>query len=454
MCAVISAAARVASLPALVGNSDVSHRGFQLVRGGPGDHGPVYQLLNAVFASPTRESYSASLDDPFYEPNDRILVRRGLQVLSHAQVTQQAIHFGAQSLPVAGLHAVATLPEFRRQGFATAVVRLAEERMRADGAEAALLNTSEPHFFRALGWVVCGRHSLARGHARPILAELSSRGVPAAADMPHIRPLRQVELPSVMKVYNAAIAGRYGALERTEAYWRWLASRGGFDQIFVAMGGNDLRAWDAFDSPVVGYVVLKENQILELMTLPSLGSRNCPAGLTRCQAAEQLLARACHEAIERDLHAVQFHAPPDDPLFELFRIAGGELHHREQFAGEVQMVKLFDPARFLARIGPELQRRLAAAGRKQAELGFSLDGEKRLLTVSRRGVRFKRANLGRNYLRLNQAEFVRLLLGHDALPATTAHGRIYASTRLASDTAQVLFPPLALWRSPWDELYL
>lgn len=450
MCAVISASARVQPAVTLTrGSTSDWIDGFQLIRGGPGDHGPSHQLLHAVFKSPSKESFSAALDNPFYEPNDRVLVRRGMRVLSHAQVTQRTIHFGSQLLPVAGLHAVATFPEFRRQGFASAVVEWSEEVMREDGALFGTLVTNEPHFFRARGWVVCGRHSLARAHTRHVLAELSNRGVPAPADMPHIRPLRQVELPSVINVYTQATQSSYGQLDRTEAYWRWLASRGGFDHIFVAMGGSDRRAWDAFDSPVIGYVVVKENQILELMTLPHISGE-----FTREQIAEQLLARACHEAIEQDQNVVQFHAPHREPLFDLFRIAGGELHQREQFLGEVPMAKLFDPAAFIARIAPTLQERLVAAGLKTAELGLSIENERRVLSVSRRGVKFKSGSLGRNYLKLNEAEFVRLLLGHDQLGAAITQKRVHASTRQARELAKVLFPELGLWRSPWDEVYL
>ena len=445
MCAVIPAAARLQ--PPLVG-APMWSDGCQLSRGGPGDHGPVHQLLSAVFNGPTKESYSASLDDPFYEPNDRVVVRRNMRVLAHAQVTQRAAHFCGSTFAIGGLHGVATAPEFRRRGFATAVLQAAETIMQNDGAVWGTLATSNPRFFRANGWVICGRHSLARAPTRQVLAQLSARGVPAPTELPHLRPLRQVEVPSVMKVYAATQSGRHGAIERSESYWRWLISRGGIDHIFVALGGSDRRAWDQFDSPVIGYVIVKENRILELNVSAASDE------FSREQLAEQLLSRACHEAIERDLHVVQFHAPEHDRLFELFANCNGEIHQREQYLGEVQMMKLFDPAGFVERITPQLQARVAAAGLKSAELGLSIDGEKRLLSISRRSVKFKPAPLGRNYLRFNSAEFVRLLLGHDTLDNSIEQRRVHASTRLARRLGAIIFPSLSLWHSPWDELYL
>ena len=450
MCAAIPAAARVSPVAARV-NEWLD--GCSVLRGGPGDHGAAFQLLSSVFKgnfsrAPSRDSFFASLDDPFYEPNDRILVRRGLRVLAQTQVSQRTVQFGGMTLPVSGLHALCTLPEFRRQGFAGALVQMAQEVMLEDGAVFGSLATNEPHFFRAHGWVVCGRQSLARAHTRHVLAQLSARGVPAASDMPHIRPLRQVELPSVMSVYAAATRGRHGPLERTEAYWRWLVSRGGYDQIFVAMGGSDRKAWDDFNSPVVGYVTVKDNRILELITLPSIDGE-----FNRDQIAEQLLSRACHEAIERDLHVVQFHAWPGESLFNLFRVAGGEIFDREQFLGEVSMVNLFDPAGFVTRFAPELQRRVSDV-KSGVELGLSIEGEKSRLVVNKRGVKLRPGPLGRDYLRLSQAEFVRLLLGHDGAANALVSRRMHASSRQARVIAAQLFPDLAYWRSPWDELYL
>src|SRR4029079_10540607 len=65
-----------------------------LATGGAGDHSAVYQFLMAVFQGPSRDSFLAGLDDPFYEPRDRLLVKQGPRILGHVHLTSRVMHFG------------------------------------------------------------------------------------------------------------------------------------------------------------------------------------------------------------------------------------------------------------------------------------------------------------------------------------------------------------------------
>jgi GNAT superfamily N-acetyltransferase len=416
----------------------------RLTPGNMGDHLAVHQLLSAVFQGPSRDAFLASLDDPFYEPCDRLIVRRGLRLVSHLQLVPRSMNIGGLLCPVAGLSSLGTLPEFRHLGYAQALVVAAERALLAEGSKLGLLSTKIPHFFRPYGWAVCGRHSHARAGTRALLSQLSARGVSAEDAELNIRPWRQVELPALMRLYAQNTAGSHGAFERTEAYWRWLITRQGFDQIWVALAGDDRFNLDLVDAAIVGYAVTKEDRILELMTVP---------GAPR--VGEQLLSRACGEAIERDYHGIQLHAPPNCPLYDLFRISGGTVCEHESHQGEVQMVKLVDPIGFWRFLAPELQRRLQEnLGQRSCELGLHVENEKFQLIVSRRGLKVDRSKLGRSYLRLNRAELTRLVMGHLDLEACIEQGRLFASTRLALQTAGALFPRLPFWRSPWDDLFI
>ena len=257
-----------------------------------------------------------------------------------------------------------------------------------------------------------------------------------------VRPWRQVELPALMRLYEQNTAQAFGAVERSEAYWRWLVSRRGYDRIYVVVEGPDKLDLETSVSQIVGYMVTKEDRILELMPAPGYPT-----------VAAELLARACSEAIERDCQTVTLHAPPHDPQYELFRVAGGSQHYHEEHQGEVFMYKLMDPAGFLRTIGPQLHERAERAGLpRPCELGLWAEGQKFRLVASRRSVKLGRSRLGRSYLRMNLAELTRLLLGHVDLDESIAHSRMRASTRLALDTARVLFPRLPLWRPPLDDL--
>ena len=304
-----------------------------------------------------------------------------------------------------------------------------------------MLRTRIPHFFRRSGWAVCGRHSRSRAKARQILAHYSA--APELRRQPlNIRLWRHVELPALMRIYAQNTATATGPLERTEAYWRWLLGRKAYDHIIVALNGPDKLELNEATAPIVGYAVIRQNRVVELLSDPA----HPTAGL-------QLLARACADAIERDQHDMILEAPPQDPLHKFLAEAGGQFHHHEADDQEVLMMRLAEPALIMRRFAPLLTERWQAAGLgRRCELGLVVGEEKHLLTVSGRGVRWAAGRLGRNYLACNRAEFTRLVLGHSDPAEAIAQNRLTASTQTALQAASALFPRVPLWRPPWDDL--
>ena len=71
-------------------------------------------------------------------------------------------------------------------------------------------------------------------------------------------------------VYRHSAAGTWGALDRSEAYWRWLVGRKAHDELIVAIHGRD--DWDVLERPahIVGYAVTRGSQVIELATLPDV----------------------------------------------------------------------------------------------------------------------------------------------------------------------------------------
>lgn len=417
---------------------------------GAGDHASVHQLLTTVFQGPTRDDFAAALEDPFYEPSDRLVVKRGPQVVSHVHVAGRTMRFGRDWLPIGVVYRLATLPEFRHRGYARNLLEAADAAMQADGAVLGVTTTKLPHYFRRSGWVACMRHSNAQVGTRDMLAQLSTRGFAPHLrdDVVNIRPWRHVELPSLMRIYQEHIADGYGPVERTEAYWRWLvnrqaSSRQGTEGVFVALAGPKRFDFDFDDQSIVGYCIQRENRILEIAA-----ARGCSG------VKERLLARACGEAIEHDHHVVRVHLPPNDSLWQAVQTAGGVVERTEQCQGEVTMVKLFDPFGFLNRLMPVLHERAQAAElRRPTELGFVVDDDLRLMvTATRRSVRAERGSAGRNLLRISSADFTRLLLGHLDLDGAIGEGRVKPSNRGAVQTAAALFPRAPLWHPPLDDL--
>jgi predicted acetyltransferase len=418
-----------------------------------GDHPAIQQMLSAVFHAPSRDEFSASLEDPLYEPCDRLIIKRGSRLVGHAHVAQRVMRFQGESLPVSAVHRLAVLPEFRGRGFGKRLLDKIDESLTAEGSALGVLTTRSPHFFRSHGWAVCVRHSHAEVGARDLLAQLSARGFAPhdAFDAVAIRPWRHVELPSLVRLYGEQTARACGPYERTEAYWRWLVGRQAAENIFVALAGPKRHDFDFHDDSIVGYVIQRDDRILELVA-----SQRHPG------VAERLLARACGEAIERDHHIVRLHLAADDRLWNIVEDSAAELHRSEASRGEVTMVKIVDPEAFLERSLPTIHARATAAQqadrlRKPVEIGMAAGELRWKLTVTARSASVERVTnakgaLGRNVVKLGPADLTRMLLGHLDLMEAAAAGRLKATSAAALQTAAALFPQLPLWRPPLDDL--
>lgn len=431
---------------------------------GAGDHAGIHQLLASIFHAPSRDDFASSLEDPLYEPCDRLVVKRGMQVLGHTHLAQRVMRFGDDALPATALHRLGVLPECRGRDYGRRMLEQADAAMAADGSVLGLLTTRIPHYFRRSDWVVCMRHSHAQVGARDLLAQLSVRGyAPHGVDEEiTIRPWRHVELPSLVRLYQERTAKAYGPYERTEAYWRWLVNRYA-DHVFVALAGPKRFDFDFDDGSIVGYVVQRDDAILELVA-----SDKIPG------VKERLLARACGDAIERDHHVVRLHLAPDEPLWSAVETAGGMLHRTEACDGEVTMVKLFDQPEFLRRLLPKLHDRMrdlsapasppTANGHaapepmrfeelaRATELGIMVGDLRMCLILSRRSVKLISGTSTKASIRLSSADFTRLLLGHLDIEEASTSSRLKASSQRALRLASALFPRLPLWHPPLDDM--
>lgn len=429
-----------------LGVAAAPHDTVRIGPAGAGDHAGIHQLLAAIFHAPSRDDFASSLEDPFYEPCDRLVVKRGMQVLGHVHLAQRVVRFGGEGLPATALHRLGVAPEFRGRDYGRRLLEQADLSMAADGSILGLLTTRIPHYFRKSEWVVCMRHSHAQVGARDLLAQLSVRGYAphGVDDEVTIRPWRHVELPSLVRLYQERTDKAYGPYERTEAYWRWLVNRYA-DNIFVALAGPKRFDFDFDDGSIVGYVVQRDDAILEVVASDKLPG-----------VKERLLARACGDAIERDHHVVRLHLAPDEPLWSAVETAGGMLHRTEACDGEVTMVKLFDQPEFLRRLLPALHDRMRDTRNEElaraTELGIMV-GEFRLcLALSRRSVKLTNGTSTKASIRLSAADFTRLLLGHLDIEEASASGRLKASSQRALRLASALFPRLPLWHLPLDDL--
>lgn len=419
----------------------------------PGDYPAILHFLTSVFRGPSPAEFRATVEDPAYDPGDRLLLRRGHEILGHALITHRAIRLGATAVSAAGLQRLATAPDLRGQGFGGLLLRRAERRMVEGGHVLGLLSTTTPEFFARFGWAACGRRNPYIANVCKVLSVLAAKGLYPKIRKPlDIRPLRRMEISEIAGVYRANVAQCHGPLERSEAYWQWLVNRGAYDEFLVAIDRRDSRRASSRNAVIVGYAVLAGDRIVELFTMPD-----------RSKAGIQLLSRACGEAIERGVDTLRIDLAPHHPLSRVLTAAGAVNQVGRCARDEVLMAKVLCPELMLRGMGGELRNRAIAAELPlPLDFGLAVDHQKYQLSIdaeasiSANGLPpetcsadVATGSIGRSYLRLDSAQLTKLLLGELDwnLP-----GNIELSTKLAEQAAMALFPQQTLWRPTFDDL--
>jgi predicted acetyltransferase len=418
----------------------------RLVTGSAGDHKLVYALLRAANRAPAYERFQSWLDEPSYEPLNRLLVKRGSQLVAHSQVFDRVAWFQGMQFPVGGIEDPATLLEYRGAGYERLLLSAAEQAIRHRRAVVAIARTDQPNLFRSAGWSEANGQRHTEANVNDVLARLAQ--TPAAVlPLRPTRPLRirlwrQVELDPLQRLYRRAMPTTWGALDRSEAYWRWFVNRRAHDELIVAIYGRD--DWTALDVPahIVGYVMTRGSRVVELATLPAFG-----------RAAEPLLARACHDAIERDHRTLSLHLPSADPLHEVLLAAGGGWSTGGRNGGTL-MLKLLDPVRWIEGLQKVLVDRATAAGLElPVSIAFDTGRRKYRLDLTHQGARLVRARGEALDVSCSPEMLGALFLGNVAVDAVQQSGRVVfrAAAAAALQTAS-LFPPIPFWQSSLDSL--
>ncbi|REJ94110.1 MAG: GNAT family N-acetyltransferase [Planctomycetota bacterium] len=478
------------------------------VSGTAADHGAVARFLTAVFQQPSAEEFASSVDDPFYDPADRILLKHGSHILAHAQLTWRTLHYGAAKWPLCRVNWLGVLPEYDDRGLANAVLDEVETQLRQLRPAIVELGCKHSPLSRRPGWAAVGRYTFSQASPRDVLAHLVEQqcqeerlaATPFGRSKTQIdtRIWRRYELPELMRIYRENAEGTYGRLQRTETYWQWLLARQAYDQIYVAVerprgaaaGGvcDELLAGGRFGAAGDG----SRPSSARKRTTNGRGKANANGHANRIagefanrdefegpaekrivayavvrnsnlvelmfdpgyeKAAQKLVERACRDAIERDHHVLRVHGPENSPLHPLLVEAGGTFHPREAMRGATMFVWLPDVPRHLARIAPELIARARGAGLElPVELGLKIGSQCQTFALRGRKAYLDSGQPGRSYIACDEQTWTRLLSGYESAAAALAAGRLTASTAAAERTAIALWPDLSLWRPAWDDL--
>jgi ribosomal protein S18 acetylase RimI-like enzyme len=409
------------------------------------EHAAIHALLRAANQSPSYEDFLNSLDEPSYEPSDRLLLRYGQQIVAHAQLLQRMAWFGGVKVAVGGVQDLAVLPEFAHAGYEQTLLTAAVQQMHDTKAVASIVRSERPEPFRAAGWADVRGQGHSEVSIADLLAHLSAQAAVATRRLQslQIRRWRHVELDGVRAVYSESTCHGWGAVHRPETYWQWLVGRKAHSDLIVATDGADQWQEVAAAARIVGYAVACGDKILELCCLSDFA-----------RAAPRLVVRACQDAIERDQHTLSLYAPASDPLHELIVTAGGSWCADERSSSGALLVKLLSPPRWIEAIYPILRRRAKRAGlARPFQICFDCGSEKYQLVVTRRSSRLvEEGAMTPADVHCDTATFDALLVGNLNVAKAHAAGRLRARNEEMLRRVTALFPPVLFWQSQFDAL--
>jgi predicted N-acetyltransferase YhbS len=383
----------------------------------PADMPAVYELLSACFpdARPDLFRRQTEHDSTFRWRHGRVVEVDGA-VVGYLRVFDRRMWLRGARLRAAGIGSVATHPDYRRRGLATALLRDTLALLRREGYHLSFLGTEiAAPFYERLGWRIVRQPS----HGAPA-AEAAALPDPQAGLT--IRPFVPPDLATVARIHARATRGRTGAVARGLRYWAdhlsWIDNdAGGF---LVGVSGR--RGIAAFVRS------RSEGWASTLMLLDAHCRAGAEAYLT------PLLGAMGRYAVGQGLKGIQASLPEGHPLADAFaRLPSAGVTTEVRFPLMMRVVDLPDLVR---RLAPLLDERVPAM-KAPVSLAFEEDGERTYLRIARDGVRMAQHPAG-EVASVSPGEAVTLLLGQKTVREVLAAGADPPSEETLSALDQLL----------------
>ncbi|MCS6882965.1 MAG: GNAT family N-acetyltransferase [Oscillochloridaceae bacterium] len=147
---------------------------------------------------------------------DRLERLRGVfagdALAAQLEVIPLRVQAGAGDVPAAGIGAVASAPQARRQGHVALLLRHLADELRAGGVPLAILYPFKPSFYRRYGWAIFFERRMYSG---PPERFASFRAAPGAWERAGAEQIEEFD-----RIYRGALRGRFGPIARDAAWWR------------------------------------------------------------------------------------------------------------------------------------------------------------------------------------------------------------------------------------------
>jgi len=167
-------------------------------------------LTSTAFNSTTDAFRRIYEHDPFYDFKLTRVAEHDGRLISYLRAAPRTIWIGRSMVRMGGIAEVCTLPEYRRRGIASELLKDMVRLMSRRGFPVSMLYGRDT-FYRRVGWE---RSSIVRWVRVP------PKLLPSYEGAEDVRDFREEDLPDVMYLYDSAYAHRSCAMLRNELHWR------------------------------------------------------------------------------------------------------------------------------------------------------------------------------------------------------------------------------------------
>lgn len=225
--------------------------------------------------------------DPAFRDDLCLVAEEQQSIVATVQIFDRQINLAGEPVKLGGIGSVYTTPPWRRHGLASALLKLALQRMVDEGFELSLLFTDRTDYYQRFGWEAAERQFT------PLFNIAAIQAPAAPGDIALFEPAR--DLAAVMQVYREYSGGYDLTIRRDRRYWQGnLCYAGNPGEYFVVRGtGAQIRAYARamrfFDYPMVMEYGYRSGDLSAIVALfkhlgevanglsPGLGFATCQA---------------------------------------------------------------------------------------------------------------------------------------------------------------------------------
>ncbi len=179
----------------------------------PNELDEMLELMCRAFDLDVELARDIFYSDPFFDLLERrVLVDRG-KLISCLTLVPGVFALGNARIPLAGIAGVATHEDYRRRGYAGALLRDTIKLMYDKQVPLSMLYPFSPRYYRKFGWEIASVEWW---------CEIPSHLLLPCSESRFVRPYREGDLPHLNRLHDIYLHNTPGGFEREPARWQWI----------------------------------------------------------------------------------------------------------------------------------------------------------------------------------------------------------------------------------------